>query len=99
MTTWLKAKPAAAYAGDVDVKTLYAAVKAGDLKAARIGAGRNLLFCTEWIDAWLAASATQGGDLASLKTEEASRAANAEASYPTRVGARNGDARRLSHAS
>ena len=35
----------------------YQAVKDGKLKAARIGSGRNLLFCREWIDEWLVASA------------------------------------------
>lgn len=55
---WLKAKPAAnEWAGRVSAKTLYRAVSAGQLKAARIGAGRNLLFCEEWIDDWLRASA------------------------------------------
>ena len=48
--TWVKAGPACAYLGGISTKTLYAAVKRGDLKAARIGAGRNLLFCETWLD-------------------------------------------------
>lgn len=55
---WLKAAAAAEqWAGGISAKVLYAAVKAGKLKAARIGAGRNLLFCETWIDEWLKASA------------------------------------------
>ena len=42
--TWMKATPAADYVGGVTVKLLYEAVRTGHLKAARIGAGRNLLF-------------------------------------------------------
>ena len=56
--TWVKAEEAAAtWAGGVNVKLLYAAVRAGRLRAARIGAGRNLLFCELWIDEWLTAGA------------------------------------------
>jgi hypothetical protein len=33
------------------------AVRDGRLKAARIGAGRNLLFCAEWLDQFLEQSA------------------------------------------
>jgi hypothetical protein len=55
---WLKAADAAReWCGGVHPKTLYAAVKAGKLKAARIGAGRNLLFSDVWIDEWLQKSA------------------------------------------
>ena len=50
---WLKVDEACRYAGGVSRKTLYAAVSKGCLKASRIGAGRNLLFSTEWIDLWL----------------------------------------------
>ena len=48
--TWMKAGPACAYLGNISTKTLYAAVRRGDLQAARIGAGRNLLFCEAWLD-------------------------------------------------
>ena len=54
----MKAPAAAAYAGGISTKTLYAAVAAGKLKAARIGAGRNLLFCEHWIDEWLRSAET-----------------------------------------
>ena len=58
--TWMKATQAAEYAGGVSVKVLYAAVRNGHLKAARIGAGRNLLFSATWVDAWLQGLAEQG---------------------------------------
>ena len=55
---WLKAKAAAAEcAGGVSPKLLYRAVRDGSLKAARIGAGRHLLFCEEWVNEWLVGSA------------------------------------------
>lgn len=55
---WKKATEAARdWCGGVDEKTLYRAVKEGKLRAARIGAGRNLLFCEAWCDEWLTASA------------------------------------------
>jgi hypothetical protein len=60
--TWHKAPAAAQYCGGVATKTLYAAVQRGDLKAARIGAGRNLLFCETWLDAWLIGRAQPGDD-------------------------------------
>ncbi|MCC7034021.1 MAG: hypothetical protein IT179_14455 [Acidobacteria bacterium] len=57
--TWAKAEEAATkWAGGVSAKTLYREVKAERLKAARIGAGRNLLFCEMWIDEWLMARGT-----------------------------------------
>jgi excisionase family DNA binding protein len=56
--TWKKADEAARdWAGGVSAKVLYAAVKSGKLRAARIGAGRNLLFSEQWIDEWLTSSA------------------------------------------
>ena len=55
---WLKARAAATeWAGGVSPKLLYRAVRAGSLKAARIGAGRHLLFCEEWVNEWLVSSA------------------------------------------
>jgi excisionase family DNA binding protein len=50
---WMKIDAACAYAGAVSRKTIYSAVRRGELRAARIGAGRNLLFASEWIDAYL----------------------------------------------
>ena len=58
MMRWLKIHGACAYAGDMSSKTIYAAVAAGRLRAARVGAGRNLMFSEEWIDDWLRGSAT-----------------------------------------
>lgn len=54
---WLKV-PAASkeWAGGVNPKTLYAAIRAGRLKAARIGAGRNVLVCETYVDDWLTSS-------------------------------------------
>ncbi len=54
--TWFKATKAAAYAGGISPKVLYSAVRAGKLRAAKIGAGRNLLFCEAFIDEWLRAT-------------------------------------------
>jgi hypothetical protein len=56
---WKKV-PAAAreWCGDISPKLVYAAVKTGKLKAARIGAGRNLLLCEQWCDEWLLSSRT-----------------------------------------
>lgn len=55
--TWLKVDAACAYAGGLDRKTLYAAVRAGDLMVARVGTGRNILFADCWIDDWLSKGA------------------------------------------
>lgn len=56
--TWAKADEAAAkWAGGVNPKILYRAVREGKLRAARIGAGRNMLFCEAWIDEWLTGGA------------------------------------------
>jgi hypothetical protein len=54
---WMKVDGARKYAGGVGRKVLYKAVASGKLRAARIGAGRSLLFCDGWIDEWLVASA------------------------------------------
>lgn len=52
--TWLKAKAAAEYS-NTSTKTIYAAVKTGQLKAARIGSGRNFVTSKGWVDEWLTA--------------------------------------------
>lgn len=54
---WLKV-PAAAeeWAGGVHPQTLYTAIRNGRLKAAHIGAGRNLLLCEAFVDEWLRGS-------------------------------------------
>ncbi len=59
-TDWLKAKPAARYCGGIGAKLLYTDVRAGRLKAARIGSGRNLLFHRRWLDEWLQQRAAGG---------------------------------------
>jgi excisionase family DNA binding protein len=50
---WIRIKDAAQYAGRVNQKTIYAAIRRGDLRVARIGVGRNVLTSREWVDAWL----------------------------------------------
>jgi len=51
---WKKTADAAAtWAGGVHPKTLYAAVRRGELQCVRFGAGRNMLFCEAWITEWL----------------------------------------------
>jgi hypothetical protein len=48
---WLKVPEAAKeWAGDLHPKTLYAAIRSARLKAARIGAGRNVLVCEAFVD-------------------------------------------------
>jgi excisionase family DNA binding protein len=53
---WLTVKEACTVA-KVGVKLLYREVKAGRLRAARIGDRRDIRIHRDWIDAWLAASA------------------------------------------
>lgn len=56
---WLKVQEASReWAGNISPKTMYAAIKAGKLQAARIGAGRNFLVCEQFVDEWLSATAT-----------------------------------------
>lgn len=55
--TWIKIDAACAYAGGLSRKTLYGAVARGELKAARVGYGRNIVFSEAFIDEWLASSA------------------------------------------
>lgn len=59
---WRKVSDAAReWAGGVSEKTLYRAIRSGKLKAARIGAGRNVLLCEEFITEWLKASVRTEG--------------------------------------
>lgn len=51
-TPWRTVGQAAARA-QVGQKTIYREVKAGRLRAARVGGRRELRFRDEWIDAWL----------------------------------------------
>ena len=55
--TWLTVEQAALRA-QVGVKTVYREVRAGRLRAARIGGRRELRFLAEWVDAWLMAAST-----------------------------------------
>jgi excisionase family DNA binding protein len=71
MTDWHKAQYAAReWCGGVSTKTLYRAVRNGELKAARIGAGRNLLFCRDWCEDWLQWCATRPRHDAAVTTNE-----------------------------
>ena len=49
---WLKIREAADRAR-CGPKTIYRAVRGGQLRAARIGGRRELRFLSEWIDLWL----------------------------------------------
>ena len=51
-TRWLKIDEAADRAR-CGPKTIYRAVRSGQLRAARIGGRRELRFLADWIDAWL----------------------------------------------
>jgi excisionase family DNA binding protein len=55
---WLTVSEAAERAR-CGVKTIYREVRAGRLKAARIGGRRELRILPEWIDDWLLQSATR----------------------------------------
>ncbi len=68
---WLRAREAAAYAR-VSPKLLYAAVHRGELKAARVGRGRTIVFHVGWLDEYLERRAALNdparAPFASLKT-------------------------------
>lgn len=51
--TWLKVDDARKHAGGVSRRVLYDAVRRGELRAARVGRGRNLVFSVDHIDQWL----------------------------------------------
>jgi hypothetical protein len=46
----MKVDAACAYLGGISPKTLYRATRAGDCKAAKVGAGRNYLWCEEFLN-------------------------------------------------
>lgn len=54
---WLTANQAAKRA-KVGPACIYAAVRSGDLRAARIGGRRSLRFLAAWVDDWLERTAT-----------------------------------------
>jgi excisionase family DNA binding protein len=56
-TPWLTVKQAAERA-QVGPRLIYREVRAGRLKAARVGGRRELRFLPAWVDAWLESSAT-----------------------------------------
>jgi hypothetical protein len=59
--TWMRVDEVRRYASGngplISRKLIYAAIRSGRLRAARIGAGRNLVTCAEWVDDYLTASA------------------------------------------
>ncbi len=57
---WLTVTEAAQRAG-VGRKTIYREIKAGRLKASRIGGRRELRMRPEWVDQWLEKEATREG--------------------------------------
>jgi len=52
MMRWMKVEAACAYLGDISPKTLYAATRSGECRAAKLGAGRNYLWNEEFLDAY-----------------------------------------------
>lgn len=56
-TPWRTVEQAAARA-QTGTKLIYREVKAGRLRAARVGGRRELRFRDEWIDSWLEKCAT-----------------------------------------
>jgi excisionase family DNA binding protein len=58
MTPWLTVAEAADRAR-CGTKTVYREVRAGRLKAAKVGGRRELRLRAEWVDLWLATSAVE----------------------------------------
>jgi hypothetical protein len=58
---WMKVDEARAYCGGLSRGLLYRAVRSGQLRASRVGAGRSLMFADEWCDAYLRANAPDAG--------------------------------------
>lgn len=52
LSPWLTVREAAMHV-QCGVKTIYREVKAGQLRATRVGGRRELRLLPEWIDAWL----------------------------------------------
>jgi excisionase family DNA binding protein len=53
---WLTAPEAASHAR-VGIKTVYREIRAGRLRAAKVGGRRELRLRADWVDEWLVASA------------------------------------------
>lgn len=49
---WMKVKPSAAYA-QVGVSTILREIRAGRLRAVKVGGRRSIRIKREWIDEWL----------------------------------------------
>jgi excisionase family DNA binding protein len=56
VTNWMTVREAAVYTR-CGVKTLYRAIHAGQIRAARIGGRRKIVVKKEWLDAYLEAMA------------------------------------------
>jgi excisionase family DNA binding protein len=56
-TPWLTVREAAGRAR-VGVKTIYREVRGGRLRAARVGARRDIRILDTWVDEWLVRAAT-----------------------------------------
>lgn len=56
---WLKVDEAASRA-QCGEKTIYAEVRAGRLRAVRVGGRRSLRFRADWVDEWLQAATQRG---------------------------------------
>jgi excisionase family DNA binding protein len=57
MTEWLTVKEAARHA-KCGTRSIYNAVQAGRLRAAKLGGRRELRFLAQWLDDWLLATTT-----------------------------------------
>jgi excisionase family DNA binding protein len=69
---WLTAAQAARRA-NVGKETIYAAVRAKRLRAARVGGRRELRFLAAWVDAWLEATADESTETTRAATVRATR--------------------------
>ena len=57
MSEWLTIRDAARHA-KCGQRSIYRAVRSGQLRAARLGGRRELRFVAEWVDAWLFETST-----------------------------------------
>ena len=82
-TRWLKIGEAADRAR-CGPKTIYRAVRSGQLRAARIGGRRELRFLADWIDAWLIGEQEGFGryEMSTRQKGHGDAASTAEARHP-----------------